>query len=158
MRTITLTHDKVALVDDEDYEQLMCHKWHAREERQTWYAYTTASGGVRLAMHNCLVVCEENETVDHRDRDGLNNQKHNLRPATLQQQACNTIKLQGEGGSGYRGVAPERYGKHTVRITVNRQRLYIGTYSSAEEAARAYDEKAIQLHGAFAILNFPVTE
>lgn len=154
MRTIPLTHGFEAMVDDEDYEELMLFTWHAKPGYSTWYAYRVVDG-VYIGMHQCLLTCEEGETPDHKDRNGLNNQKDNLRPATPQQQSCNAVVPQTEKGSGYRGVSPTRYGMYQARISIDYKRVCIGNYNTAEEAAKAYDEKALQLHGEFATLNFP---
>jgi len=61
------------------------------------------------------------------------------------------------GKSGYRGV--RRHGRRYVaRITWQRITHNLGTFPTAEEAARAYDAKARELHGTYALLNFPERE
>lgn len=61
------------------------------------------------------------------------------------------------GKSGYRGV--RRHGRRYVaRITWERKTHNLGTFPTAEEAARAYDAKARELHGTYALLNFPERE
>jgi hypothetical protein len=49
------------------------------------------------------------------------------------------------------GVYPAQTpGKYYASITVDRETIYLGTYSTAEAAAAAYDTHAILYHGEFA--------
>jgi len=92
--------------------------------------------------------------VDHTDGNGLNNCRANLRSATQSQNGMNRRK-QGNK-SGYKGVSrATNSNRWQARIRVNRKATHIGTFDTRIEAARAYDEAALVLHGEFARLNFP---
>lgn len=95
-------------------------------------------------------------TVDHRDSDGLNNRRGNLRAASRAQQSWNR-RPRIESTSGLKGVFPTSPGRWIARVVWQGKRLNLGTFRSPEEAARAYDAKARELYGEFAYLNLPVT-
>ncbi len=59
------------------------------------------------------------------------------------------------GLSGYRGVTESKYKRYESAIYVDYNRKHLGTFDTPEQAAKAYDKKAYELHGDKAILNFP---
>ena len=95
-------------------------------------------------------------TYDHIDRNGLNNQKSNFRECTLQQNQFNSTKRKGTI-SPYKGVSRKKRSKRWyAQIRFNVEQLHIGYFDTQESAAVAYDRKATELFGEFAVLNFPV--
>lgn len=94
--------------------------------------------------------------TDHRDRNGLNCTRANLRIATYAQNSSN-IPISRRNVSGYKGVAPDRQHPALWRAEIcAKNKLYrLGSFATAEEAARVYDAAARRLHGEFAYLNFP---
>ena len=81
MKTIPLTQGKVALVDDADYDTVIAAgSWRAKKSRNTFYA---AHGSQTLYMHQFIFALHGCEgEADHQNFNGLDNQFHNLRPAT----------------------------------------------------------------------------
>ena len=157
-REIPLTQGKVAIVDDEDYDVLAKNKWMALKSRKgVFYAARMITVGYKkqnlLRMHCVILPPTPGMTVDHIDRDGLNNRRSNLRLANGSQQRANRSRRDG-CRSKYRGVTRHR-NKWYARITKDGARIDLGLYHIEEDAARAYDAAAAQLHGEFANLNFP---
>ena len=92
MKTIQLTQGQFALVDDEDYDFLMQWKWQAHKDKSTYYATRVEYGknikkGIK--MHRVIMNTPRNMETDHKDRNGLNNQKYNLRICTRGQNQTN---------------------------------------------------------------------
>jgi hypothetical protein len=141
-----------ALVDAADYEWLSRFTWRATSGGgETFYAYTRCKGKMCF-MHRMIMNPPAGMVVDHKNRDGLDNHRVNLRNATRGQNNIN--RAWDNGVSGFRGVYPcgDKWG---ARIGYQRRLLHIGVFDDPAEAARAYDRKAIELHGEFACLNFP---
>lgn len=154
MREIPLTKGKVALVSDEDYEWLMKWKWIASKAYNNWYAkrWDYKNGKQQIKMHReILGVTDPSVLVDHKDSDGLNNQRDNLRTATHSQNSFNRPSNRGST-SIYKGVSASDKGFH-VEIRANNTRHYIGTFQDEAEAARHYNAWAVKLHGEYAVLN-----
>src|SRR5882672_1260288 len=108
-KQIPLSRGQFATVDDADFSFLMQWKWHIKETTTKCYAVRTAyRDGVRqeILMHRALMDADRRQfaRIDHRDGDGLNNQRHNLRPATHVQNMHNRQKTQGSYSSPYKGV------------------------------------------------------
>jgi hypothetical protein len=157
MRQIKLTKGKFALVDDEDFEWISVWKWHAIIDRGRWYAVRMTRDErykrKRLLMHR-LILGRPLMGIDHKDMDGLNNQKFNLRLCTHQENQRNRTKTS-VNTSGYKGVSLDRRKYYRAFIVVNKKQVHLGTFPDKISAAKAYDTKAKELFGEFARLNFP---
>jgi hypothetical protein len=159
MKEVELSQGKMALVDDEDYDNVIKHVWSVSRARNTWYAVTTIYYGdlkTSISLHRFILAPPDDAIVDHRDRNGLNCQRRNMRLATLSQSMMNRYVPQSEHGTGFRGIEKNK-NKWTARIRADNERTNLGTYDTPEEAARAYDRAAMELHGEFAVLNFEYT-
>lgn len=153
MKEIPLTQGKVALVDDNDYENLCQWNWFAHKRNGIWYA-ARFNGRKQIHMHRIILDVPDDVLVDHKDRDGLNNQRSNLRPATLHQNAFNKTKPAG-CSSKYKGVYRLPNGKFKVTIQVDEKSIHGGYHFDEFSAAKAYDLLAKTHFGEFAVLNFP---
>lgn len=154
MKKIPLTQGKFALVDDEDFDRVSKLKWHTKPVYGGWYAATWVGRGERLLMHRFIVPGVFR--LDHKNKDGLDNQKENLRPATRSQYQANRRKLT-LAESDFKGVSRNR-SKWRAMIGVEGKRFHLGNFDDEISAAHAYDEAAIKSFGEFARLNFPVTK
>lgn len=159
MKQIELTQGKFAVIDDDDYERVVSSglKWHAHKDWNTYYARASVieNGKKRFVLMHRLVLGLEATgypLVDHIDHNGLNNTRANMRTATISQNATN--RTFGKLKYHYRGVIRKNEG-WIARIKKNGKRKILGPYKTEEDAARAYDRAAKELHGEFAVLNFP---
>lgn len=152
-REIPLTQGKVALVDDEDYDWLMQWKWHAFWSGFHFYAARKAPAPERsrmIYMHRQITGAGKGEDVDHRDSDGLNNQRCNLRRCTHAENMRNR-GAQSNNRSGLKGVSfYNKTKKWRARIRVDGRQRTIGYYATPELAHAAYCAAARSLHGEFA--------
>lgn len=104
-------------------------------------------------IHRLVTEAKKGQSVDHINHDRLDNRKTNLRVCTHSENLRN-MKTPADNTSGYKGVSLlKSRDKYAAYINVNRQRHRLGYFDTPEEAARAYNAKAIELHGDFASLN-----
>jgi hypothetical protein len=155
---------RVAFVDDGDLDLVSQYRWHCyggkdRPELRTRgpYARTkpparsrSTDGPTFILMHVLIMGLTG---VDHVDHDGLNNQRYNLRPATVAQNNHNQ-RPRITGSSRYKGVTwHKKCKKWQATIKLNNRCVYLGLFAGEEEAAVAYDTAALAAYGERAYLN-----
>lgn len=150
-RSIPLTRGLEAIVDAADYERLAAVKWYAQPAHSGHYAKRhVQSGGVRQDVYMHRVVLGVDQTVDHINGNRLDNRRANLRVCDPAQNAWNRA---GRGALGFKGISPNGSG-WKAEIRARGKPRYLGSFRTPEDAARAYDKAAAELHGDFASLNF----
>lgn len=159
---------KHMLVDDDDYQNLIKRKWHGFFRHGTYYAHTHLctinDKSIGIGAHRMIMGCTAGDGViiDHKDGNGLNNQKSNLRFATRSENARN--KQNRLGASKFLGVCVNKakykdkiYFKWAAMIDNGKKRLTLGRFPFNKEgemqAALAYNQAAIKYFGEFANLN-----
>lgn len=158
MKEIPLTKGQIALVDDADYEWLNQWKWCYLGERYAARWDNDANPRQLIYMHRLIMQTPEGMRTDHINLNKLDNRRNNLRIVTNSQNGMNIPKQPKRCcSSRYKGVSwSKKCSKWQAYITKNRKVTYIGLFTDEIEAARAYDVKAFELFGEFALPNFPL--
>lgn len=161
-RRIKLTKGQVTIVDAADYEWLNQWKWHTHSSGRIggprrFYAIRrplkSEPNQHMIRMHRLIMSDPEDMQIDHRDHNGLNNVRANLRVATRSQNAFNARKQDG-CSSVYKGVTLDKVNnKWRAQIRVDASNRCLGRYAFEEDAAAAYNDAALQAFGDFATLN-----
>lgn len=149
------SESKFALVDDEDYEELVKHNWTLSNRGYALRSAYNKGMSKTILMHRAVLNAKKGLIVDHINHDKLDNQKINLRLCTNSQNQQNS-KSKKNSTSIYKGVSLER-GKYRVCISFQKDgktnRIHLGYFATEAEAAHAYNLKATELFGEFAFLN-----
>lgn len=161
MKRIPLTKGMETLVDDQDYDYLLQWTWQVADNgygnlyAQSYTSRSEPGGRKFFRMHRVIgkrmgIVGIQ---VDHRNGNSLDNQRHNLRSATNQENSRNRGSTCGSS-SQFKGVSwsVERQ-KWLAQIQFDSKQYNLGRYESEIEAAKAYNKAALEHFGEFAILN-----
>tara|TARA_R110000824_G_scaffold217121_2_gene403649 strand:+ start:61 stop:615 length:555 start_codon:yes stop_codon:yes gene_type:complete len=163
------------LYDAEDEDKISKHKWCVSKNGSKFYVRAAVphpsrgmqprgSGGgsgesgpgqTCLQLHRLIMNTPKGMHTDHINGDPLDNRKENLRICTGAENQRNKGP-QKNNTSGFKGVYWHKGSKKwSAQVAYNKKNIYIGCFKDKEEAARAHDAKAKELHGEFAYLNFP---
>lgn len=154
---VPLSAGHVAIVDAADAGQVLQYKWSAKQGRGTIYGRRNVRRPdgtyASQSLHQFLTGYE---LTDHRNGDGLDNRRANLREATPGENGQNCRK-RSHNTSGFKGVTWHKHRrKWLAQIKPgDGKNRFLGYFLTAEEAARAYDSAARELHGEYAAVNFP---
>lgn len=145
MKVIKLTRGKIAIVNNRDFARLNKFKWHASFNGWTWYAQRSIgprNDRKKIHMHREILGCKNGQEADHKNGNGLDNRRSNLRKATsVQNNRNHTITPQ-------TGVSKVR-NKFQARIYANGDALYLGSFSTPKQAHDAYLTAAKKYFGKF---------
>ena len=154
-----LTTGGVCFIDEEDLPLIAGIKWYAVKDGTNIYAAASVWNPLTkktktLRMHRIILGVPSGVLIDHRDGNGLNNRKQNLRVATCRTNGFNRRKNT-TSRSRFKGVSPGSRGRWRAYIrSASGSDLYLGTFPTEEEAAVVWDAAARVEHGEFARTNF----
>lgn len=160
MKKLILSQGFYALVDDADFELLSKYKWNVfRDSRRSKNIYAVRGVGVNgvyksIRMHRELLgITDPKIQIDHKDGNGLNNQRSNLRVCTQAQNLANR-SLNKNSTSGYKGVYwDKRRSIWRAHIRFNGKLKVIGYHENKDVAAKMYNDEAVKTFGDFSRLN-----
>jgi len=158
-RKIYLGQNEWTLLDQKDYYRFANIKWSLGGHKKNFYAM----GGIRnkdgefeiVRLHRAIMKPPKRRVVDHRNGDGLDNRRENLRIATKAQNAFNNRKRKNTTSRFIGVYFKKSSGLWVACIWYRKRRIWLGYFESEIEAARAYDRAALKYRKEFARLNFP---
>ena len=142
MKEIQLTKGEVALVDDADFELINKLKWRVQTYKHTEIKYACTSAFAKLNfpvfMLHWLIMGKPKKgfIIDHRDGDGLNNQRYNLRKLTHRQNLQLSHRRKNLS-SKYPGVS-KQHNQWTSQISINSKVYNFGLFTTEKEAFEKY--------------------
>lgn len=157
MKKIRLTRGTEAIVDDIDFD-LSDYRWRENIGYAVREIRPDGTKRSRTSQYMHRVILERivgrglhrGELCDHINRDGLDNRRCNLRLVNKSQNNANGVKKSGK----YKGVTfIKKLDKWRAQIMKNYKQIHIGCFDTEIEAAKAYNEKATELFGEYALLN-----
>lgn len=148
---VPLTKGRAAIIDEADYEWVSQYQWFLQTTPKGGAYAIRMEGRGRVLMHRDIIGCNDGEYVDHRNGDGLDNRRENLRACEQSQNALNHAGHK-ERVSRFKGLCKQ---KSSGRWIASFRGKYVGIFNKEEDAALAYDRAAYAADPEFAYLNFP---
>lgn len=150
---VPLTRGYMALLSAADAERVLAFRWrvHINQNGRIYAVRSIREGRYNrpVYLHRFILDAAPGETIDHRNGNGLDDRRENLRRATKQQNAAN-VSGYSHNTSGFRGVSfHKQRGKWRASIKVNQRFISLGLYASVEDANRAYEAAAREYFGEF---------
>lgn len=145
---------KDILVCEQDYILFKFMKWRISKIGYAQTRKTINKKAYMSFMHSLIIKPKTGFVADHINQNKLDNRRCNLRLVSKSQNAINS-KLRSDNSSGFRGVSKTPNGRYYSYINHEGKRHRLGFFDCPIEAAKARDEKAVELFGNHASLNFP---
>lgn len=156
---VPVGNDKYAICDANMFDIVNKYNWHIKDSKNI-YACTNmkreSGKGYRcLYLHHLILPKKENFTIDHINRNTLDNTSINLRYLEFKFNTYNSNKHR-NNTSGYLGVSfYKKDKKYTSAICVDNKDIHVANRKSKHIAAKTRDLAALFFFKEYAVLNFP---
>lgn len=147
---IPLTQGMEAIIDADDVGLVSGFNWTVMRVGRTAYAKRNDTrGGTQktVLLHRVIIGAAKTDCVDHRNGNGLDCRRENLRLASKPQNNRNT-RMHRDNRIGFKGVC-KHFSRYSASIQVNGQKQYLGMFATAEDAHAAYCAASAIYHGEF---------
>ena len=160
---IPASKELFAIVDDVDFDDLNQFKWRVgfkngkiqgiqRRWQKDNITYTQRMNRRILGLADPAIF------GDHKNRNPLDKRRKNLRKCSNPENCCNRT-LSRVNSSGFKGVCFHiKSKKWMANIKYNQKMIHLGGFDNPNDAAVAYDKKAVELFGEFAATNKQLKE
>lgn len=149
---------KSVLIDDEDFELYDLYSWSFYKSGRCFYTIGRhKETGKLISMHRLIMHAGKGTQVDHKNHNGLDNRKFNLRIGSKDDNSRNR-KPNYNTRTGYKGVFIKKWRnrpepKYGVKIQANKKTVFGGYFDSIIEAAIKANQLSALHHGEFAYQN-----
>lgn len=151
MRELHLLHGSVKL-DDDDYEKYAHLNWCSTSKGYVVRHVKGQKG--KQSLHRLILGVESHEWADHINGDRMDNRKENLRKCSRLENSRNMGKRKCPTSSKFKGVYwDSQMSKYRARLYHDGKNHHIGLFDTQEDAAKAYNKKALAIQGTFARIN-----
>ena len=145
-------------VDAEDQPLVSRHRWFVSKGPSKYGRYIARSKNDKTQILSREIMgCPKGLTVDHINTLTHNNCRYNMRICTGAENRINKHNFK-RSSTGFRGVYLMASGRYSTMIGKNHKYWTLGTFDTAEEAARVWDAEAVRIRGKYAVLNFPLPQ
>jgi len=156
---VPLTKGYEAICDADLLRLVGAFNWHASIQSAALVPYAMRSAWihgryVNVPLHRFVLdlTPDDNTSVDHINGDTLDNRRGNLRQCTVTENNRN-VRMQRANRSGYKGVVKDSTNRWKAQIKTRGRTIYLGSFTTPEAAALAYNDAARSAFGEFARLN-----
>ena len=137
--------------DLQDYNIIKEYYWGISSNKYIYTRLPRCDGHKVIFQHRLIMQCDDNQEVDHINHVTYDNRRSNLRIVTSSQNKMNTKTR--KSNTGVRGVYQTKNFKFNVMISVNKKRLYLGTFDNLEDAIAVRKQAEDKYYGEYSFNN-----